>query len=221
MGVANFIWFSDLYQVGWSLTYASSGVMSWDQNLVGVVMLDIIGFWTCPCTSIPRIYPGHGLSTFPILFPIFQSFLCLLNKIPQVSLAFCCRSLLSHTLSFVWFQRHLSLSVSFYKPACFPLKFCGNLSRIFIKPLDHVLLPIKLVRKWGRKFNFFIFYFIFFVFHAVDYWCNVWILDLSSHKYFTSDFFFSDIEYLRLTYQPNLICFNFNSAVIVESIESV
>jgi hypothetical protein len=26
-------------------------------------------------------------------------------------------------LSFVWFQRHLSLSVSFYKPACFPLKF--------------------------------------------------------------------------------------------------
>jgi hypothetical protein len=90
MGEASFIWFSDLYQVGWSLTYASSGVMSCDQNLVGVVMLDIIGFWTCPCTSIPRIYPGHGLSMFPILFPIFQSFLCLLHKIPQVSLAFSC-----------------------------------------------------------------------------------------------------------------------------------
>jgi len=95
------------------------------------------------------------------------------------------------------------------------------LSRIFIKPLDHVLLPTKLVKKWGRKLKFFIFYFIFFVFHAVDYCCNVWILDLSSHKYFTSDFFFSDIEYLSLTYQPNLICFNFNSAVIVESIKSV
>jgi len=72
-----------------------------------------------------------------------------------------------------------------------------------------------------KKVEVFYLLFYFFVFHAVDYCCNVWILDLRSHKYFTSDFFFSDIEYLSLTYQPNLICFNFNSAVIVESIKSV
>lgn len=50
---------------------------------------------------------GMGYLRSPSSFQFSNPF-CLLHKIPQVSLAFSCWSLLSHTLSFVWFQRHLS-----------------------------------------------------------------------------------------------------------------
>jgi hypothetical protein len=75
-------------------------------------------------------------------------------------LAFSCWSLLSHTLSFVWFRgtwacQFLSLNLHVFLWNFGSLfNFVAICLRIFIKPLDHVLLPTELVKKWGRSWSF-------------------------------------------------------------------